>query len=58
MALNYYLEFKGIFQYIAIQLLLWEIEILIIFNTKYHQKKTTHRFSDTTENIMQPLQCN
>lgn len=36
MALKYDLEFKhfSTFQYIAIQILLWEIEILIIFNTK------------------------
>lgn len=38
MALKYCLKCKhfSTFQYITIQILLWEIEILIIFNTKYH----------------------
>lgn len=45
-ALKYDSEFKhfSTFQYIAIQILLWEIELLIIFNTKYSWKKNPITF--------------
>lgn len=41
MALKYNLEFKrfSTCQYIAIWIVLWEIEILIIFNAEYHCKE-------------------
>lgn len=60
MALKYDLELKHFrtFQYIAVKILLWEIEILVLFNTKYHWKKQPITFQIELKNVTQPLQHN